>query len=360
MTTTAPTAFNRLLAPLVSPPIFDFWAAKLSPTLSWQRVLARVVARRTEAEGAVTLELQANRQFSGFAPGQHVNVTAEVNGRSVTRSYSFTGIEAAKGRISLTIKQVTGGKLSTQLCQHTEMGDVLELSAAFGDMALPAVPQPLLLLAAGSGITPMMSFVRALAARGMPSSCTLIYWAKTREEICFAAELKTLAAEHSNFTLHLALTRQQAAGAYEIAGRASAELLNALAPELQATATYACGPSDFVQSLAGLVGERAYSFAAEAFTPAARPMAATGTVRVTLAASQRVLELPAGQPLLTALEAQGITPPSGCRMGICNTCACGKLSGTSQNLNTGSTSFEPESALRICISAATSDLVLDL
>ena len=63
---------------------------------------------------------------------------------------------------------------------------------------------------------------------------------------------------------------------------------------------------------------------------------------------------------VAALEAQGVHPAHGCRMGICNTCACGKLSGTTQDLNTGDRDAEPNSALRICVNRACSDLTLDL
>ena len=83
-------------------------------------------------------------------------------------------------------------------------------------------------------------------------------------------------------------------------------------------------------------------------------------MQVTLAASGRTLTVPRGQSLLTALEAQGIKPASGCRMGICNTCACGKVSGATRHLHTGESASEPVSALRLCVNAATSDLVLDL
>ena len=105
------------------------------------------------------------------------------------------------------------------------------------------------------------------------------------------------------------------------------------------------------------------SFHAESFTPPAFSnvvSTALGTVRVQLQASKKTLELSAGQPLLNALEAQGIEVSSGCRMGICNTCACSKLSGTTQDLHTGELTTEPQSALRLCVARANSDLILDL
>ena len=64
--------------------------------------------------------------------------------------------------------------------------------------------------------------------------------------------------------------------------------------------------------------------------------------------------------LVQALEAEGLKPKSGCRMGICNTCACGKASGATRDLRTGAANTEATAALKLCISSAVSDLVLDL
>ena len=136
-----PSALRKVVAPFVNPGIFDFWVGKLNPAWSWDRPLARVVERKVEALDTVTLVLKPNAHCGRFVPGQHINVTAEVNGRRTTRSYSHTGIPRRDGRISLTIKRVDKGVLSTHLCQHTQVGDVLELGAAFGEMTLPAKPE---------------------------------------------------------------------------------------------------------------------------------------------------------------------------------------------------------------------------
>jgi len=352
---------SRLLNPLVAPQVFDFWASKLSSTWSWQRPLARVVERRLEARDAVTLLLQPNRHCVGFTPGQHVNLSAEIDGRRVTRSYSPSGIPRADRRIALTVKRVEGGLMSNHLCSRVAVGDVLELGPVFGAMTLPPRPDGRwLFLAAGSGITPLMSMTRALAAAGMPAELTLVYWARNRAELCYARELRELAAREPRFRLQLVLTREPQRLADELDGRLDAGLLQRLVPDLDRQQVYACGPAGFVDTARQLAGERAALFHAEAFTPPAIAADAAGTVRVELRASGRTLEVPAGQSLLTALEAQGLSPAYGCRMGICNTCACDKLDGTTQDLNTGDRHAEPNSALRICISRACTDLTLDL
>ncbi|MFA5939728.1 MAG: ferredoxin reductase [Sinimarinibacterium sp.] len=359
--TAAARPLRRLLSPLVAPQVFDFWASKLNSTWSWQRPLARVVERRVEARDAVTLVLQPNHHFAGFAPGQHVNVSAEIGGARVTRSYSLTDVQRSDGRVSITVKRIENGRMSTHLCHQTRVGDVLELGPAFGDMSLPEQPAGRwLFLAAGSGITPLMSLTRALADAGMPVDLTLVYWARSRAELCFVRELRDLAARAPRFHLHVVLTRETQRLPDERAGRLDAALLQEFAPDLDQTRIYACGPAGFVATARTLTAGQALAFKGEAFTPPVLHSDVAGTVRVALRASGRTLEIPAGQALLPALEAQGLKPAYGCRMGICNTCACGKFEGTTQDLNSGDLDAEPSSALRLCVSRACTDLTLDL
>ncbi|MGQ0528748.1 MAG: ferredoxin reductase [Panacagrimonas sp.] len=362
-TLTRPVKFlAKTLRPLVSPQVFDFWARELDSTLSHGRVMARIVAKRAESARAVTLELKANRNFQGFKPGQHVNLSVDVDGRRHTRSYSLTGAPSADGRLSLTVQKVENGIVSTHLFADAQVGDVVELEPAFGDMTLPEVlPGRLLFLAAGSGITPLMSLTRELAARGMPVETTLIYWARHRADLCFLPELRALAAREPNFQLRIALTGDAATATDELRGRPSAELFADSVPEFANQTVYACGPAGFVADIEKLVKPVARSFSSEAFTPAVfTPAASNQTVTLMLAKSNRVLTVKTGEPLLAALEAQGVKPKYGCRMGICNTCACGKREGVSRDLKNGGENADPDANLRICISSAQSDLTLDL
>lgn len=353
---------RRGLGSLIEPAVFDFWARELGSTASHARILARVTGKRAESARAVTLELQPNRRFAGFRPGQHVNLTVEIDGRRHTRSYSLTGTPRADGRLSLTVQKVEGGVVSGHLFSEIRVGDVVELGAAFGEMTLPEpLPGRVLLLAAGSGITPLMSLVRELASRGMPAPTTLIYWARHRADLCFASELRQLAAREPRFTFRAALTGDAATDLDELRGRPSAALFDSAVPDLADRTVYACGSAGFVTQVEALVKPVARRFQSEAFTPAAfAPVDETATVTVMLARSNRVVRVPAGQPLLPALEAQGIKPAYGCRMGICNRCACSKREGISRNLKNGGDNAEPEANLRICISSAQSDLTLDL
>lgn len=361
----APAAgwLRRLLSPLVDAGVYDFWAGLVNPAWSWERPLARVVERRVEAQDTVTLVLKPNRNVGSYRAGQHVNISAEVNGRRTTRSYSLTSVPGVGKTLSITVKRVEGGHLSSHLCQHTRVGDVLELGPAFGEMTWPAHAEGAwLFLAAGSGITPLMGLTRAWLAQQLPVELTLVYWVKTRAELCFARELRALADREPRFALHVVLTHEAQRLADEHTGLISAEQLHSLVPGLAQQQVYACGPGGFVDAARHLLQGSVRSFLAEGFTPAAPrvPADVSGTVQVTLVRSQRELTVPAGLPLLDALEAQGLNPPSGCRMGICHTCVCTKHSGVTQDVNTQEQDTEPDTTVRLCVSRACSDLSLDL
>lgn len=382
-----PGRLRRWAKAWVSPAFVDFWASHLDPAWSLERPLARIVGRRQESHDTVTLLLAPNRHWRGFAPGQHLSVGAEVEGVRISRSYSLSDVPRADGRLAVTVRHLPGGKLSSHLCHPARMGEVLELGPAFGEMTLPSAPAgSLLFMAAGSGITPLMALVRAQAAQGMPVPLTLVYSARTRADLCFVDELRRLADTHPNFTVHFALTREVARAADastghvnapfgndgsghrgnaasasdESFGRVDAALLARRVPALAERIVYACGPGEFVAHARSLLATRVREFQAEAFTPPPRVIEEGGHVQLTLTASGRMLAVPRGMPLLAALEAEGLKPAAGCRMGICNSCACAKQSGTSRDLHTGEANPEPLSALKLCVSSAVSDLVIDL
>ena len=200
------------------------------------------------------------------------------------------------------------------------------------------------------------------AAAGMPGDLTLLYWARARDEVCFAGELAALAATYPAFRVCTVLTREAEPLPQEQTGRLEAGLLARCVPDLADRHVTCCGPAGFVSTALALTADTARSFQAESFTPATAVANGTAseTVKVFLSASRRTLEVPVGVSLLSALEAQGVQPDYGCRMGICNTCACGKAVGVTQDMSNGDISHEPTSALRLCISRATTDLTLDL
>jgi len=349
------------MRPFLTPHVFDFWASSVNRLWSWERPLARLVARERASSDAVTLVFKPNRHWRGFAPGQHVTLGVEFDGRRISRSYSLTGLPRDDGRIEITVKAMEGGKVSRYLHAQARIGDVFEIGPAFGEMTLPASPEGRwLMLAAGSGITPLLAMTRQLAVQGMPVDLTLLYWARSREEMCFVDELEALARREPRFRFHALTTREAMADGAARAPRLDSDVLQRLVAQAEECQVMACGPGGFVATARELLEGRAASFQAEAFSLPPMTVEDTGTVQVRLARSGRTLTLPRGQSLLIALEDEGLKPASGCRMGICNTCVCGKSEGATRHLPSGGVDNEPSMALKLCINSAATDLVLDL
>ncbi|MGF6494258.1 ferredoxin-NADP reductase [Luteibacter sp. 621] len=344
----------RLARRAVSPALFDFWATRVNPLWTLEQPLARLVSRTAASRDAVTLVLRPNGHWKGMRAGQHVNIGVTVGGRRLIRSYSPTPMQ--DGALAITVKAITSGLVSQYLAHEAPIGDVVTLDPAFGDMTVTADHESLLLLAAGSGITPMRALLRELAARNMPVVVDLYYWARQRDEFCFVDELMELAAAHPRLHVHFLATRE---------GEASDARVDATSFDgigsLDQRRVLACGPGGFVEAARARLSGQVASFDAEAFSlPPSDASENTGEVEVHLARSGRTLTLSRGQSLLAGLEAHGVRPPSGCRMGICNTCSCGRQSGTTRHILTGDLTSEPSSQVRLCVNAPGTDLILDL
>jgi len=356
-------ATQTVVQSIFSPASFDFWAGHLDATWSWQTPLARIVARDLTAKDSVTLTLKPNRHVQPFVAGQHVQLTVEINGVRVSRSYSPSLHSAMDGTFTITVRRMQGGKVSAWLCSEACVGQVVEIGSAFGEMTLLQPHPQRLFLAAGSGITPLISMIRAWARGDRAESITLLYWARTREELCFVNELTALQQHHANFKVYFVLTQQDQLQTGEQSGRISPELLANVAVDLNHSLVYACGPAGFVEQ-ARLYSGNAASFYGEAFSLptviASDIDTAEPLVNIELTESKRTLQVPVGQSILSALEAQGMRPAFGCRMGLCNTCACIKQSGTTEHLLSRDRNDEAGSTVRICVSRACSDLSLAL
>lgn len=356
------TGFKSLLAPLVNPAQYDFWASQLGSIDGWQRCYARVTSIRQETVSTRSITLRANRNWNGFEAGQHCNVIAEVNGRRIARSYSLSGVAGSGRDLQITVRHEAGGKMSGYLCEQLSIGDRLELEPAFGEMTLDnAEPQHVLLLAAGSGVTPMLSLVRSLAEQASDLQASdvkvsLLYWERDEDNFVAADELQAIANQHANIDVRLLTTRDGGDGRLS---SASLEHIKDLQSVGQA---YACGPAGFVQTAAEICQMRDIPVQFESFTPIdALPVAeAAAEVEVYLKRSQQWLRVSNQQNLLDQLEAQGVSVASGCRQGICNSCSCERRAGQTRDVLSGEADAEPGQSIRLCISRATSDIELNL
>jgi ferredoxin-NADP reductase len=239
-------------------------------------------------------------------------------------------------------------------------GHVLRLGAAAGDFVLPDPrPPKLLLLSGGSGITPVMSILRDLAAQNGIDDVAFVHHARSRYDVIFRRELGDLAGRHAGLRLVLGLS-DAASGP----GRFDEAELRRLVPDFAERETFLCGPAGLM-ARAERLWERAGAtrrLHTETFLPAvpsARGTAAMPGARISLTESGRSFPAASGT-LLEQLERAGERPAYGCRAGICRTCRCRKRTGTVENIVTGAVSSEADEDIQLCISVPRSDVELGL
>jgi ferredoxin-NADP reductase len=329
--------------------------AQAHPTWSLRRIKARVVEIREETPDVRSFVLRPNRWWPGFGAGQHVTVALEIRGARYHRTYSLSSMPADRF-LRLTVKRHAAGRVSNALHDQLAVGDVLVLSPPAGEFTLPPVPpRKLLMLSAGSGITPVMSMLRDLHHRAPDRDVVFVHVCRTPTDAIFADELRTLAASMRDLRLVTHVTAER--------GRLDADGIATLVPDYAERSTWLCGPASFMEMVQARWDAEGLAdrLACERFGgPVAHQRAAGVPVRVRATRSNHTFTTTGGRPLLVEAEAAGLAPKYGCRIGICRTCRCRMTSGTIENLRTGKLTSELGQVIQLCISAARSDLELEL
>jgi stearoyl-CoA 9-desaturase NADPH oxidoreductase len=360
---------SRLVAGLTSPRKIDDYLQLVDPSWSVEEVRARVVGVRTEAGQATSLLLKPNENWRAFHAGQFVQLSVTIDGVRHTRCFSLSSAPEDGQPLRLTIKRIADGRVSRWASERARIGDVVSLSQAQGRFILPdPVPKKLLFLSGGCGITPILSMARHLAAVGHRGEVAWMHFAP--REPMFGDELTKLA---NDLDLRLAVVPTRADGAATAQPvRFSLARLEAFEPAWAEGLAFACGPEGLSQTAMELWSARSAGdrLSVEQFhfsgggslRPAAPAEAASQSNghRLTFAKSRRECEGSGGVTLLEQAESAGVRPTHGCRMGICHTCTCRKVSGTVRNELTGESSSAADEEIRICISTPLSDVTLDL
>ncbi len=228
------------------------------PRLAWR--VATVVDVRDETPRARTLVLEVS-QWPGHRPGQHVDIrlVAE-DGYQAQRSYSIaSGPEEAT--IALTVERLENGEVSPYLCDVLRAGDGLEMRGPIGGYFVWTIDQggPLLLVAGGSGIVPLMAMLRhrarADAAVRARVPVRLIYSARSWDLVIYREELEQL-GKSSEVEVTLTLTREAPTGWSGYRRRIDREILDAVSwPPSEMPHAFVCGPTSLVESVATLLVE---------------------------------------------------------------------------------------------------------
>jgi len=219
--------------------------------LSWR--LAEVAEVRPETERVATLALEVPG-WDGHLPGQHLDVrlTAE-DGYTAERAYSIASAPDER-RVELAVERLDDGEVSPYLTEELRQGDQLELRGPVGGYFVwePGRGGPLLLVAGGSGVVPLMAMLRHRAATDSQVPTRLLYSSRTLDDVIFREELERLAAAGDGLTVTHALTRAQPPGWTGYARRIDAAMLEEVGwrPGERPLA-YVCGPTRLVEAVAG-------------------------------------------------------------------------------------------------------------
>ncbi len=345
---------TRYAALLTTPFLPDDFIHWLNPLWTRETLYARVESVAAETADASTITLQPGVRWAGHRAGQYLRIGVAIAGVRHTRCYSIASApERADGRITLTVKAVADGRVSTHLAHQLTVGTVLDIAAAEGDFSMPyALNAAALLIAAGSGITPIMALLRSAAARKAMPVATLLYYTPSATETIFHAELLAMAAAHPALTVHFIYTRTASDSA--LRGHFSSAHLSLACADWQARRTWACGPAallDAIEAQWTVQGLRA-QLMVERFRPALRATAddtSGGTLHFT--SSEVHAERVDNESILETAERAGLAPAHGCRMGICHGCTARLICGQVRDLRDGRIHSDENDLIQICVSA---------
>jgi len=348
---TARAIAERITTPLLP----DDYLKLANPLWSARELRGRVLEVRRETVDSATLVIKPGWGFSfDYQPGQYIGIGVLVDGRWRWRSYSLTSSPVTASRIiTITVKAMPEGFLSSHLVGGVAPGTIVRLAAPQGNFVMPdPAPASVLFITGGSGITPVMSMLRTLARRDQVTNVVHLHSAPTESDVMFGGELAELERAHDGYELRLRSTRTE--------GRLDLSRLGDEVLDWRERQTWACGPEGMLNDAERVwhahgIADRLYL---ERFAVSkAGAHGHGGTVE--FARSQKTITVDGATPLMDAGESVGIQMPFGCRMGICQSCVVGLLDGHVRDLRTGA-EHEPGSRVQTCISAASGDCVLDV
>jgi ring-1,2-phenylacetyl-CoA epoxidase subunit PaaE len=304
------------------------------------------IARETEDGVAVTLAIPPTlRDEFAFVPGQYLTVHRPGAPEDERRSYSICSQPGALG-ITLGVREIPGGVVSTWLNRVARVGDRLECmppDGQFGAQALALQPRHLLLIAAGSGITPLLSIAESALAAHPKNRVTLLYGNRSVASMLFREALTELKDRYlDRFDLHCVFSREpQDIALHE--GRLDGAKLRAFLARLIPVSTVddalLCGPNAMLDEAIGVMLEAGLAAshihverfgAPDTVSPVNTTPHAVNQARLTLILDGKTRIIPVEDSRTTVLDAAraaGLDLPFSCRTGVCATCRAKVLAG---------------------------------
>lgn len=310
----------------------------------FHRLNIAAISRETPDAVAITLQVPEElRAHYRYVPGQHLTLKAQVNGEELRRCYSICSAPQ-QGVLQIGVKAIPQGRFSTFVNQYLQEGDALEVmipQGSFGYQPQPDRTGQYLAIAAGSGITPLLSIISETLYQEPDSRFTLIYGNRTSRSVMFKEMLCDLKNRYPQRFQAFYLFSQENIDSPLLNGRIDREHLENLGKTLlhypAFERAFICGPesmmddAQIVLQQMGMPAERIYC---ERFnsTAASRPVDPSGRnaaqLEILLDGRQLHIEMKAeDNSILDAALRQGADLPYACKGGVCATCKCKVVSG---------------------------------
>lgn len=223
----------------------------MKPTLNWQ--IASIANIKPETPNVKTFTLKLPSWMRHRA-GQHydIRLTAE-DGYQAQRSYSIASEPEREGEVDITVERLDDGEVSSYLHDVVTQGDRIEVRGPIGGYFVweAGMNEPLLLIAGGSGVVPLMSMIRHRAAAEAKNPTALLYSSRSFEDVIYYDELDRLSKSNAGLQIFHTLTRSQPADWKGYARRIDEAMLREVAGPLgSSTQVFICGPTLMVESAA--------------------------------------------------------------------------------------------------------------
>jgi 3-ketosteroid 9alpha-monooxygenase subunit B len=296
--------------------------------------VTEVIRETDQAHSIVLTPAASDAAHFGYRPGQFLTLDVPTDREGgAARCYSLSSSPVLDEPLKVTVKRTADGYGSNWICDHLKVGDQIDVLAPAGTFGPRSLDADLLLFAAGSGITPVMSILKSALHAGS-GRITLVYANRDEASVIFREELARLEKQYADrLVVHHVLESVQ--------GLPRPELLRVLTTSAGASDVYMCGPGPFMDVVtaavldAGVPAERVHhekfvSLTSDPFadvTVVLDDSGPTSTVEVTLDGATATLAWPQGNTLLDVMLDAGLQAPYSCREGNCSACACVVLDG---------------------------------
>ena len=302
-------------------------------------------------------------------PGQFLTFQWTINGQRVANSYTISSSPIHEDYVEITAKRTENGRVSVFLNTGAKPGLEVEASGPFGRFYFDeSRHRGVVLIAAGSGITPMMSMLSHIDDLKLSNPVTLLYCVRTHEDIIFQKELVRLRESLPNFNYEVCLSRPHPSWAGR-SGRLTEEFVSQHLADMDSPTFFLCGPKGFMDGAhqillsLGIREDRILqeSFGESKSSTMSIPREARTVERVVFIQSEKVCQAFAGSTLLEVAEKNGVQIPYGCRSGLCGTCCTRVLSGTVQmDVENGLTNGQINAGYVLpCVSRVTGCVVVE-